>query len=69
MEPFDVLHNVIVKLGFDEVGGQADGVLDGLGRTGAVRFDADPVDAEQHRAAIFIGIDFAFQRPEGASGQ
>src|SRR5712664_4376386 len=54
IEPLDVFDDVFVEVAFDELGGDADGVLDGLRRTRPVSLDANAVDAEQDRAAVGI---------------
>src|ERR1043166_3145952 len=50
----NLLDDVLVELAFNKIGSDTEGILDRLRRAGAVRLDADAVDAEKHCTAVFV---------------
>jgi hypothetical protein len=58
-----------VDLSFGELGGHANGVLDGVGVGAAVRDDANALDAQQRSAAVFGIIHALLEFVEGGARQ
>src|SRR2546422_11225759 len=69
IESFDVLDDVLVEVPFHKLRRNANSVFDRLRGARAVRLDTNTVDAQQHCAAVSVGVKLLLQCLECAPGK